>query len=192
MDWGRHHFSPGGHVEPGEPIEAALARELAEELGTTSRIVDFAGVVEHGYTDDGTAHHEINLIFNAELDGTPQSQEEHLEFIWLPTHQRHATDLRPRALKDVIASGARSVCGTANERTRSSRPPAQPIDSATSQRSQPTAWLLENALVQVHLDVPLHERMVITRGAASRCVSACPSSERRACGRDRNGEKASI
>ncbi|WP_433680068.1 NUDIX domain-containing protein [Nocardia sp. CA-119907] len=102
-------FLPGGHVEPGEPIEAALVRELAEELGTTSRIVGFAGVVEHRYTDNGTAHHEINLIFNTELDGTPESQEEHLEFVWLPIHQLHATDLRPRALKDVVASAARSV-----------------------------------------------------------------------------------
>ncbi|MFI6364264.1 NUDIX domain-containing protein [Nocardia sp. NPDC050630] len=62
-------FLPGGHVEPGEPVESALIRELAEVLGTASRIVGFAGVVEHGYSDRGTAHHEVDLIFDAELDG---------------------------------------------------------------------------------------------------------------------------
>jgi len=102
-------FLPGGHVEPGEPVEAALARELAEELGTTSRIVDFAGVVEHRYTDDGTANHEINLIFIAALDGIPHSQEEHLEFVWLPMDQLDTTDLRPHAVKGVILGDARSI-----------------------------------------------------------------------------------
>jgi 8-oxo-dGTP pyrophosphatase MutT (NUDIX family) len=31
-------FLPGGHVEPGEPIQLALIREIAEELGTEARI----------------------------------------------------------------------------------------------------------------------------------------------------------
>ncbi|WP_433712865.1 NUDIX domain-containing protein [Nocardia sp. CA-084685] len=101
-------FLPGGHVEPGEPVESALIRELAEELGTAARITGFAGVIEHGYTDRGNAHHELNLIFEAELDDTPSSQEDHLEFDWLPTDQIDTTDLRPNPLKAVIASGNRS------------------------------------------------------------------------------------
>ncbi|MEV4233945.1 NUDIX domain-containing protein [Nocardia sp. NPDC049737] len=101
-------FLPGGHVEPGEPVESALIRELAEELGTASRIVGFAGVVEHGYNDRGTAHHEVNLIFDAELDGTPVSQEDHLEFDWLPIDQIDRTDLRPAAVKTVVARGTRA------------------------------------------------------------------------------------
>ncbi|MFQ6394167.1 NUDIX domain-containing protein [Nocardia sp. KC 131] len=95
----RWAFLPGGHVDPGEPVEAALVRELAEELGTTSRIVRFIGVVEHGYVDDdGNARHEVNLIFGAELDDIPVSQEEHLEFDWLPMDQIATADLRPSAM----------------------------------------------------------------------------------------------
>ncbi|WP_433714375.1 NUDIX domain-containing protein [Nocardia sp. CA-084685] len=101
-------FLPGGHVEPGEPVESALIRELTEELGAASRIVGFAGVVEHGYRDRGTAHHEVDLIFDTELDGTPVSQEDHLEFDWLPIDQIDRTDLRPAAVKTVIARGTQS------------------------------------------------------------------------------------
>ncbi|WP_406231331.1 NUDIX domain-containing protein [Nocardia sp. NBC_01009] len=78
-------FLPGGHVEPGEPVESALVRELSEELGTASRILGLVGVVEHGYVDDeSTTHHEVNLVFATEVDGIPASQEDHLEFSWLP------------------------------------------------------------------------------------------------------------
>ncbi|WP_067834494.1 hypothetical protein [Nocardia lijiangensis] len=45
----------------------------------------------------------------SDMDGEPRSQELHLEFDWLPTEQLRAADLRPSAVKDIIATGARSA-----------------------------------------------------------------------------------
>ncbi|GAA3756626.1 NUDIX domain-containing protein [Salinactinospora qingdaonensis] len=96
-------FLPGGHVEPGERVESALVRELAEELGTKATIAGFLGAVEHGYVEDGNTHHELNLIFEVSIDtAEPTSQEDHLEFHWLPLDQLADAEVRPGALKNAL------------------------------------------------------------------------------------------
>lgn len=61
---------PGGKVEPGEPLEDCLRREIAEELGLDIRVGDPLTVVKHAYT-----HFRITLhAFHARaLQGQPQA-----------------------------------------------------------------------------------------------------------------------
>lgn len=102
-------YLPGGHLEPGEGMEQALARELNEELGIEVEVCDYLGAVEHAWQADGVSNHEINHCFVAnstELRATehPRSQEDHVEFFWLPSSEFDKRNLQPEPLRHLISS----------------------------------------------------------------------------------------
>lgn len=102
-----HWFLPGGHVEPGEPAESALRREIHEELAARVASMSFLAVVEHGYTGStGTAHHEVNLVFDTTLtDPAVHSVEDHLESRWVRWDELPSIDVRPERLRAGLLSG---------------------------------------------------------------------------------------
>ena len=102
-------YLPGGHVEFGENAIRALERELQEELAIETRAGRFLGVVEHSFTQDGEAKHEINLLFEVTGSGldamrVPASNEPgRIAFEWLRIDGLEESDLEPASLRFLLA-----------------------------------------------------------------------------------------
>ncbi len=91
---------PGGKVEPGETHEAALHRELHEELGSAVEIVRALPPHTHHYETIS-----VRLIpFVARLaSGSPEPHtHEHAALAWVPADELLALDL-PAADAPIIA-----------------------------------------------------------------------------------------
>jgi 8-oxo-dGTP diphosphatase len=87
---------PGGKVEPGESAEAALHRELQEELGCAVRITQALAPFVHAYSWGS-----IELIpFLCELTAdSPEPQPlEHTALVWLEREQLPIYELAPADL----------------------------------------------------------------------------------------------
>ena len=98
---------PGGHVQPGEKINFAAARELREEVGI---VVDPTDLVL-SYIMQRNKRHEgiedrLDLIFVAKLwHGTPQNVEpnHHSEIGW------HNPDALPDNVIDFMAEACKGI-----------------------------------------------------------------------------------
>jgi mutator protein MutT len=95
---------PGGLVELGETLTAAITRELAEETGLTVRLLGVTAVLERIFPDDAgqVAYHYVLIDFVCEyLEGElqPSSDVTAAQFVALPDLPRF--DL-PQFTLDVI------------------------------------------------------------------------------------------
>ena len=98
-----YYFFPGGHLEFGEKIQDALFREMKEELNVKVKKIKFIGLVDNIYKEEGQKHHEINLVFEANVDKiSERSRENHIGFIFLDKKRFKKEKILPIALQKAI------------------------------------------------------------------------------------------
>ncbi|MDQ3100262.1 MAG: NUDIX hydrolase [Bacteroidota bacterium] len=73
---------PGGMVEPGERVEAALEREMIEEIGVRIGIRELIGV--YSDPDRDPRGHYVTVAFHATvIGGEPTTSKEVLDLYWI-------------------------------------------------------------------------------------------------------------
>lgn len=101
-------FLPGGRVRFDEPSDAALARELTEELGHDLPVAKLALVVENIF-EKQSLQHEIGLYYRiawpraldpGDLHGGSESGH---TFRWVPICELGDLDFRPSGLTAILA-----------------------------------------------------------------------------------------
>lgn len=99
-------FLPGGRVQLGESAEAALRRELQEELQVEATISGVPFVAENLFQNKDEAFHELSFYF--EVDGSnlslPQDGEIRgkVQFFWRAHDDMTHLNLKPEFLRDKL------------------------------------------------------------------------------------------
>lgn len=76
---------PGGRIEPGETVEVAGLRELAEETGVAGKIIGHAGsrdVIQHDADGVVAVHYVITVLVARWVSGVPCAASDCLDARW--------------------------------------------------------------------------------------------------------------
>jgi ADP-ribose pyrophosphatase YjhB (NUDIX family) len=94
---------PGGHVEPGEPLDAAIVREVLEETAVRARVVCALCVVPVAREGYAYSIHE-HLLVPLDPATEPRAGDDAADARWVDPGEAVAMGLRPDA-QAVVASG---------------------------------------------------------------------------------------
>jgi len=93
--WNNQYVIPGGHIELGESMEAALRREILEETGLDIYAIKLIGIKECIYSD--TFYEKKHFIFIDYVCKTNSTEvtlnEEAEEYVWITMAEIDRYDL---------------------------------------------------------------------------------------------------
>jgi ADP-ribose pyrophosphatase YjhB (NUDIX family) len=100
---------PGGGMEPGETVTAAVRRELLEETGYKVRVDRLVGVFadpEHIIEfSDGEVRQEFSICFRgAVVGGRPRTSSESSQVVWLSQANLVDHDIHPSIHRRIEAA----------------------------------------------------------------------------------------